>query len=446
MARVTKPEKRLRVTRREFVDRLARAAAAGLVFPTIIPASALGRDGAVAPTGRINLGCIGVGERGRQNLKSFLDNAEVRVVAVCDVDRRRAQDAKALVDRTYSQPGSSGFRNCAAYDDFRRILERTDIDAVMIAAPDHWHAIMAITAMRTGKDVYCEAPLSLTISEGRAIADYVRRYDRVFQTGSQRRSDPRFRFACELVKNGLIGKVGSIRVTVPTGPVAAIEPASPVPEGFDYDMWLGPAPWQPYTPKRCQRTFRYISDYAGGTLTDVGAHFFDLAQWANFGEEAGPVSVEGEGVFPTSGLFDTAVHVRLEFVWADGTRLSCVDQPAPSAAGVRFEGETGWVEAGWEATTAEPASLLKHRFSPGDKRLYASSDHYRNFLDCVRTRVRTVAPAEAGHRAATVCHLGGIAMLLGRKLQWNPKSERFVNDPLADRLLTRSMRSPWALS
>ena len=237
----------------------------------------------------------------------------------------------------------------------------------------------------------------------------------------------------------------AVRVMIPTGPESPVEPARPIPAGFNYDMWLGPAPWQPYTPKRCHRTFRYISDYAGGTVTDVGAHYFDLALWATRDKVAGPVSVEGEGVFPSDGLFDTAIRVKLEYVYADGFRINCVNADDERAGRIRFEGEEGWIEVSDQSMTAEPASLLERRLSPGDKPLYRSNDHFRNFLDCVRTRAATVATAEAGHRSATLCHLGNIAMLLGRKLDWDPADERFPKDQQANRLLGRSMRSPWSL-
>lgn len=390
------------------------------------------------------MGCIGTGGMGMNNTRAFLQQDDIQIVAVCDVDTKRRNRAQAIVNEFYSRQTRFGrYRACEAYADFRDVLARNDIDAVMIATPDHWHAIMAIQAAQAGKDIYCEKPIGLTIGEGRSVCQAVKRYQRVFQTGSHRRSLARYRFGCELVRNGYIGKLHTIRTSVPTGKQLPLQPIEKPPQGFDYDMWLGPAPYVPYTPKRCHSNFRHIFDYAGGMVTDLGAHFNDIAQWGHGSDLTGPVRIKGHGEFPKHGLFNTAVHVHFECEYADGVKLICVDKDPKPLIGTRFEGTDGWVEIGYERNTTYPKSLLTVHFGPHAKRLYRSDDHYRNFLDCVRSRRQTVVPAETGHRSATICHLGNIAMRLGHPLNWDPDTERSTNDASANRLLSRPMRSPW---
>jgi len=425
------------VTRRGFLARAAAAAA----LPWIVRASALGAEGRPAPSNRTTVGCIGVGGRGTDNLRAFLGRPESQVVAVCDVDALHRDRARQLVERHYEK-ASAAPAHCDAYGDFRDLVARPDVDAVMVGTPDHWHVPVALAAVRAGKDVYCEKPLSLTIAEGRILSDTVRRYGRVFQVGSQLRSEARFRFGCELVRRGCIGKVRTIRVGLPTGPALPLAPEMPVPEGFDYDFWLGQAPWAPYTAPRCHHTFRYIFDYSGGTVTDFGAHDIDLAQWGNGTEYTGPVEVEGRGEFPRDGLSNTATNFRFQCTYADGTVLDCWNKYPHSA---KFEGEDGWVYVGRDRTDAEPKSLLASKPGPGEVRLYVSRDHHENFLECVRSRRETITPVEVGHRTITISHLANIAMRLERKVRWDPRAERFVNDPEADRFLARAQRSPWRL-
>lgn len=437
------------LTRREFVGGAVTAAGAVLAFPYLVPSSALGADGKTAPSNRITLGFIGTGDHGiGRNLNGFLGHADAQVVAVCDVDTERRERAKSIVEQKYAQASDRGsYKGCAAYNDFREIIARDDVDAVVISTPDHWHVIPAVAAARAGKDVFCEKPLTLTVAEGRVLSDTMKKYKRVFQTASENRSQAVrvYHRMCELVRNGRIGKIKSIRVELPEG--RWIQPASqevcPPPKGFDYDMWLGQAPEAPYCPARCHWNFRWILDYSGGFLTDWGAHLIDIAQWGNNTEHTGPVEVQGKGEFPRDGIFNTATKFDIDYTYANGVKLQVVSgQP-----GIRFEGEEGWIGCtGWAAPLdAEPKSVLDSVIKPDETHLYTAPDEIRNFLDCVKSRRQCYAPAEVGHRTITIAHIGNIAMMLGRKLRWDPAKERFVNDDEANRMLSRPMRPPWRL-
>lgn len=425
---------------------ISGAAAGALVAPYFVPSRVFGRTGGAAPSEQITIGCIGLGGMGTDNLRGFLQKDAARVLAVCDVDRVHNTRAKNLIDEKY------GNHDCAMYSDFRELLARTDIDAIMMAVPDQWHGVMAVAAARAGKDIYGEKPLAYTISEGRAVVDAVNRYGRVWQTGSWQRSQRHFRFACELVRNGRIGEVKTVRVGLPYGNGIrdrGTQPA-PVPEGFDYDMWLGPAPWRPYNPSRCHWNFRWISDYSGGQLTDWAGHHCDIANWGMHTERSAPVEIEGRAVYPAAkdGLFDTPESYYFECKYAEGFTMIVADRrqhPAPAGMGAHFEGSEGWVHVSRGGIDAEPKSLLKSVFGPNEVHLYESNDHIGNFLDCVRSRAKTITPVEVAHHAIMVGHLGGIAMKLGRKVRWNRQTERFIDDPVADRLLSRPMRSPWHL-
>lgn len=412
--------------------------------PYFIPSSVLGHNGAVAPGSRITIGCIGVGGMGTANLKSFLTKPNAQVLAVCDVDTEHRNRARDLVNEAY------GNTDCAAYNDFRELLERKDIDAVMIATPDQWHGIMGVAAARARKDIYAEKPLAYTISEGRAIVAAVQRYGVIWQTGSWQRSQRHFRFACELVRNGRIGSVHTVRVGLPFGnsiDKRGTQPCAP-PAGFDYDLWLGPAPWRPYNPSRCHWNFRWISDYSGGQLTDWAGHHCDIANWAMNTEVSAPIEIAGTAIFPAAqdGLFDTPESYYFECKYAEGFTMIVADRKQqPKGMGVHFIGSEGWIHVDRSGLEAHPRSLLKSVIGPNDIRLYESNDHVGNFLDCVASRAKTITPAEVAHHAIMVGHLGNIAMKLGRKVRWNPQAERFVNDAEADRLLSRPMRSPWMI-
>jgi predicted dehydrogenase len=429
-----------KLSRRQFLKSAAAAAAA----PYAITSFSLAGSGRPAPSERIVMGAIGVGSMGSGDLGGFLGAGEVQVVAVCDVDARRREGARRTVEGRYARQRAAGtYRGCEAYGDFRRITERKDIDAVMIATPDHWHAIPVIAAARNGKDIHCQKPLSLTIAEGRAMSDAVRRYGRVFQTGSQQRSDGRFRFACELVRNGRVGKLQTMEVGLPTGPRCGPLPPQPVPQELDYDFWLGQAPEAPYHPRRVHYQFRWILDYSGGQVTDWGAHHCDIAQWGNGTMHTGPVEIEGTGEFPADGDYNSAVNYRFTCAYKDGVKM-IVSNRFPN--GVRFVGDAGWVFVSRGRIDAEPKSILRSQIGPDEVHLYqVRRGHKGNFLHCVRTREETVAPIENAHRSLTIAHLGNIAMLLERKVHWDPDRERFVDDPEADRMLTRAMRDPWHL-
>ena len=437
--------KRVSTSRRDFLKKASLAAAGTIGIPLFIPARALGRAGNVAPSDRIVMGCIGVGSQGTGNMMMFLGKPEAQIVAVCDVDASRRSDARRTVETKYA------VRGIAEYNDFRDLLGRTDLDAVSIAVPDHWHALVATAAARAGLDIYGEKPLAYTISEGRAIVDAVDRYGVVWQTGSWQRSVRNFRYACELVRNGRIGKVHTVRVGLPYGYSIADMGGfglAPVPEGFDYDMWLGPAPRVPYVPNRCHWNFRWVSDYSGGQLTDWAGHHCDIAQWGMGTELTSPVEIEGAAHFPKAkdGLFDTAISYRFVCTYREGFTMIVADaHQQPKGMGVLFEGSDGWIWVDREGFDASPKSLLTSAIGPNEIHLYRSDDHHQNFLDCVRSRKETITPARVAHRSIMVGHLGLIAMKLGRKIQWDPAAERFVNDPDADRLLARPMRSPWHL-
>jgi predicted dehydrogenase len=432
------------MNRRGFLKTATSAAMSSLVFPYFIPSSALGKDGFTAPSDRITIGCIGVGGMGSANMNSFLGISEAQILAVCDVDTSHRNRARDTVNEKY------GNKDCATYNDFREVLARSDIDAISLATPDHWHGIIAVAAARAGKDIYGEKPLAYTISEGRAIADAVQRHGVVWQTGSWQRSQQHFRFGCELVRNGRIGKVHTVRVGLPHGnniDNRGTQPM-PVPEGFDYDMWLGPAPWRPYNPSRCHWNFRWISDYSGGQLTDWAGHHCDIANWGMGTELSAPVEIEGRGVYPPAkdGLFDTPESYYFECKFAEGFTMIVADRrQQPKGMGVQFLGEHGWVYVDRSGIDAEPKSLLTSVIGPNEIQLYKSNDHHQNFLDCVRSRALTITPVEVAHHSIMIGHLGVIAMKLGRKVEWDGARERFVNDLEADRMLSRPMRSPWHL-
>jgi len=427
------------LNRRNFLKRAAGASVAAVGFPYLVRSSALGKAGTVAASERITIGFIGTGSHGiDMNLKSFLPQPDAQAVAVCDVDPVHLKQGLDTVNAKY------GNKDCAAYKDFREILARNDIDAVMISTPDHWHVPISIAAAKAGKDIECEKP-TLTIEEGRVLCDVMKRYGRVFQWSTEDRAVYEYHRMCELVRNGRIGKVHTIRVELPSGPDTPGNPEPmPVPEGFDYDMWLGPAPWAPYTKDRIHWNFRWILDYSGGMLTDWGAHLLDGAQWGNDTEHTGPVEVEGKGKFFKDGLYNTATEYYIEYKYADGVRL-IMTSGTPS---LRFEGSEGWIgNRGWRAPLqAEPKSILDSVIGPNEIHLYTcKGGEQRNFLDCVKSRKNCYFPPEIGQRCFTIAHIGNISMLLGRKLRWNPDNERFINDEQANRMLSRAMRSPWRI-
>lgn len=429
-------------------------------FPTPVPASALGRDGHVAPSNRITLGVIGTGNQGIGDLRQFLRDERVQAVAVCDVNRESAgywnnaiggrEPARRLVDEKYADEIAAGtYPGCAAYADFRELLAREDIDAVEIATPDHWHAIPVIEACKAGKDVYCQKPLSLTVAEGRAMSDAVKKYNRVFQTGSQQRSEYSFRRACELVRNGRIGKLHTVRCGLPGGRPDLNKSGDqkapvPVPDGFDYLSWLGPAQEAPYAPARTHVNFRWIYDYSGGQVTDWGGHHPDCAQWGMGTDHTGPIEIRNaEASFPDDPLWNTATEFYFEAIYANGVTLIISDK---ERSGVTFEGAEGWVWADRGKHHASSRAILNSEIGPDEIHLYHSDNHFRNFIDCVLSREECIAPAEVAHRSITICHLGNIALRLGRQsLKWDPDTERILGDDEAAQMLHRPYHHGWSL-
>jgi predicted dehydrogenase len=424
--------------RREFLKTAVGTAIGSISLPYIIPSSALGKAGTIAPSNRIAIGCIGVGSMGTGNMQDFMTKDQVRVLAVCDVDRSRRNAARDMVNEKY------GNKDCASYNDFRELIARPDIDALSIAVPDHWHSIPAIMGAAAGKHIYGEKPLAYSIAEGRAICNAVKKYGITWQTGSWQRSQRNFRFACELVRNGRIGKVHTVKVGLPEGGAILKTDAkpSPVPDGFDYEMWVGPAPWSPYVMERCHWNFRWVSDFGGGQLTDWAGHMCDIAQWGMNTELTGPIEIEGSGSGPTEGIYDTFSNYRFECKYTQGFTMIVADT-SQFGLGVRFEGTDGWVFVSREGMDAHPQSLLESTIGLNEIHLYKSDDHKQNFLDCIRTGRETITPAEIAQRSITIGHLGNIAMQLGRKLNWDPVNEVFINDDQANRLLSRPMRGQW---
>lgn len=423
-----------RITRRDFV----RGTVAALAFPTIIPARVLGQN---APSKRITIGFIGTGSHGiGRNLKMFLQQPDARALAVCDVFKSRMEKAKQIVDANY------GDQSCTLHGDFREILARPDIDAVMISTPDHWHALISAMALRAGKDVICEKP-TLTIAQGRFIADLVKKTGRIFQTSTEDRSLPVYHRLAELVRNGRIGKLERIEVTLPDGTAFPDEAESPVPADLNYDLWLGPAPLAPYTANRTAwMHWRHVFDYSGGIFSDWGMHQFDTAQWANDTERTGPVEVQGRGTINDGSMFNTFITFDVEYRYANGVRLRVKN----GDTSIHFHGSDGWVgsPAFNKPLEASQPGILESKIAPEETHLFTCpGGEHRNFLDCVKSRREPYFPAEVGHRCATVCHLGNIAMQTGRKLHWDPVKEEFPGDAEANASAIRSrlMRAPWSL-
>jgi len=438
------------VTRRQFLKGSAVAAGTALLGPTIVPASVFGAE---APSNRITFGFIGVGRMGMGDMREILGLKQAQVVAVCDVDANRVENAKKTVETHYGRQASGGdYKECKAYGDYRDLVAQSDIDAVCIATPDHWHVLPAIAAAKAGKDIFLQKPLSLTIKEGRVLSDTVHRYGRIFQVGSQQRSDARWRKACELVRNGRIGKLHTVKVGFGVDPSTGPEPPMPVPEALNYDMWLGPAQWAAYTEKRVHPQKGYgrpgwlrIADYGAGMITGWGAHHNDIAQWGMGTEYTGPVEIEGQTEYPKDGLWDVHGDFSITYTYANGVKVICADNKK-NKQGVLFEGTEGWVYVMRGQVDAQPKSLLTSTIGSDEIQLYKSNSHKGNLIECIKSRRETVAPVEIGHRSCTVCLLGEIAMRLGRKLKWNPDREEFVNDDRANRMLAKPMRSPWKLS
>lgn len=447
------------VTRRGFIK--STAAAAALAAPYYVPASVFGAN---SPSNRINVGCIGVGNQGYPNLLRFLNADGCQVVAVCDVNRgsygyrdpkdlRGCEPAKQAAEEFYAKLSGAGtYKGCAAYNDFRELLARDDIDAVMIASPDHWHEAMTIAACESGKDVYCEKPLGLTIGGQQKMVAAVRKHKRILQTGTHHRSDPIVAQACELVKSGAIGDVKRVLCHVARNNVIGPGPGwqpMPVPDGFDYDLWLGPAPEAPYHKDRCLYNFRFNYDYSGGQVTNFGVHTIDMAQRSLGTDLTGPVEVKYEyaDYLPEGSLFNTAINTFFRCRYANGTVLECFTSE-PSAR-VIWEGTEGMarVDAGGVDFFITPSKLWPREMA-NQQKLGSSEAHVKNFLDCVKSREEPIAPVEVGHRSSSIPHLGNIAIRLQTKLTWDPDAEKFTGkgSDEANALLNRPGRGEWERS
>jgi predicted dehydrogenase len=427
------------ISRREFVK--SAAAAGALAAPYFVPASVFG---ASAPSNRINVGCIGVGNQGFPNLQRFLKQRDCQVVAVCDVNRGShgykepgdyygREPAKKSVESYYAEKKNSGtYKGCEAYNDFRELLARRDVDALMLAPPDHWHEPISIAAVEAGKDVYCEKPLGLTIGGQQKVIEAVRKHERILQCGTHERSNPIVRRACELVQQGAIGKVKRVVAYVgrhnKTGPGPGWKPM-PVPEGFDYNLWLGPAPDAPYHEDRCLYNFRFNYEYAGGQVTNFGAHSLDIAQWGLGMDQSGPTQVEYvfADYLPKGSLFTAATHTFFRAKYANGAVVECFTSE-PSVRCI-FEGSDGMIRVDnmGQNFFATPKSIWPKDLK-GTEKYHSGDDHVRNFLECVKSRSDPAAPVEIAHRSASVCHLGNIAIRLKAKLKWDPKAERFTGE------------------
>jgi len=428
--------------RREFLKQVPLAAAGAAAFPSIVKASVLGRNGAVPPSDRIVMAGVGFGMQGPGNMRNFLQKNEVQWIAVCDLDDEHLNAARDTVNKRYDN------KDCAVYKDFRELFARGDLDAVSLAIPDHWHAILSITALQSGLDVFGEKPLTHSLREGRALCNAVKRYGRVWQTGSWQRSTDNFYRACELVRNRRIGKILGVEVGLPQGHydfagTFGQETIEQPPPGLDFDFWLGPAPAQPYCKARVHMNWRWNMDFGGGQLVDWIGHHLDIAHWGLGFDTTGPVEISGRGEFPTTGIYNSPTRYWVDALYADGTPIVIAGGYPEIQSGTKWIGELGWVWVDRGAFESQPAHLVNEIIGPNEIKLCRSRDHFQNFLDCVRSRALPIAPCETAQRSASVGHLGVIAIETGRKIRWDPATESILNDPAAERLLSRSYRKPW---
>ncbi len=454
-------------SRRAFMTTAGKGIVASAVvggFPSIVPASVLGAN---APGNRINIGAIGTGRISRgHDLPGLWRYDTARIMAACDLDSRRVEDARTLVNGHYTKTTGKEYNGVTTYSDYRELLANKDVDAVVISTPDHWHAIIAIHAVQAGKDVYLQKPASLTITEGRALSDAVHHSGRIFQIGSQQRSSPQFRYAAELVRNGRIGQLKTVYIGLPGDPEGDDEPVMPVPANLNYDMWLGSTPVVPYTEKRVHPQNDYgrpgwlrCEQFGAGMITGWGAHHIDSAHWGMDTEYTGPIEVWGSAEFPKKGLWDVHGPFRTEAMYANGVHM-IISGEFPN--GIKFEGTNGWifVSRGNESVTdsdpvaklqdsralaASDPRIIKSVIGPDEIHLYESKEHHGNWLDCIRSRQQTIAPVEVAHRACSACLIHHMAMKLKRKLIWDPAKERFTNDPEANAMLSRPQRAPYTI-
>lgn len=444
--------------RRNFLKRTIAGATGAIIIPTIVPSGVFGKN---APSNRINVGAIGTGRISRDHdMQGVLKYNNARIIAVCDLDSKRVNDAKQMVEGAYSKKGIQ--QTVSTHENYLEILDKKEIDAVLISTPDHWHAKPVIDAAYAGKDIYVQKPFSYTLEEGRMMSNVVNSTGRILQIGTQQRSMEQFRIACELVRNGRIGEVKNIKVGLPIDPAGEVEPEMPIPSNLNYDAWLGSSPYVYYTEKRVHPQADYsrpgwlrCEPYCLGMITGWGVHHMDIVHWAMDTEFTGPVEVSGKAVFPASGLWTVHGKYNIEAKYEKGFTVQISDE-FPN--GVRFEGTEGWIfvtRGNYSATASDPTKKTESKalqasnakilapVGPNEILLYKSDDHHANWLDCVKSRKLNITPAEVGHRSTSVCIVGHIAMRLGRKLQWNPLIEKFVNDDQANAMLRRQQRPPY---
>ena len=430
------------LTRRDFLHSTAVIGAA-VSIPSIVPSTVFGAN---APSNRITMGMIGMGGQMGGHLRSMLSHRDVQVVAVCDVDQVKLQNAKNSVDRTYGNNTTSGsYKGCDAYLEYENICSRPDIDAVLICTPDHWHTMISLAAMKGGKDVYCEKPLTLTIREGQLLRDASKQYGAIFQVGSQQRSEWAFRTACEIVRNGWIGKIKTIYTSLGQFAPPMTLPEQPIPATLDYDRWIGPTPWYPYNSERIKGDFgggwRRFWEYGSRKNGDWGAHHFDIIQWALGMDNSGPVR------FVPKGWEGTQYQTHY---YANGISV-LRDHPIQNNANrsnnmIQFIGEEGEVFVSRNRLLDTiPVELAQRPLGPNDIHLYESDNHEGNWLECIRTRKETICPVEVGRHTAIICHLNGIAERLGRPIEWDPVEEKILNDPEAARWFDRPRRAPYVI-
>ena len=425
------------LSRRDFLARGAAALGAAAACPTIVPSTVFG---ASAPSNRITLGMIGMGLMMGGHFRSMLNRSDVQVLAVCDVDKRKREDAKATAEKAYAdKTGSGTYKGCDAYLEYEKLCARPDIDAVFVVTPDHWHAMCSLAAIKAGKDVYCQKPMTLTIREGRMMSDACKQYGTIFQVGSQQRSDWMFRKACEIVRNGWIGKVHTIYTRLGQFAPPATLPAQPIPEGFDYDRWLGATPWYPYNEERVKGDYgggwRRFWEYGSRKNGDWGAHHFDIIQWALGMDDSGPVKFVPKGY--NGNEYQTHYY-------ANGIPV-LRDHDTRGDHMIQFIGTEGDVMVSRGRFDTDPVELATAPLLPSEIHLYESRNHESNWLDSIRTRKKPICDVEIGHRTATICHLSGIAERLGRPIKWDPVEEKILDDPAADRWYDRPRRAPYVL-
>jgi predicted dehydrogenase len=457
--------KKTSLSRRRFITTSLKAGTATALFPTIVPARVFGK---YAPSNRINIGCIGTGRISRiHDMPGVWKYDQAHIIAVCDLDSNRTEAAKTLVNDYYSKKNGKPYDGVTTYHDHEELLHNKDIDAVVISTPDHWHALIAMHAVRAGKDVYLQKPASLTIAEGRIMADTVKHSGRIFQIGSQQRSSPQFRYAAELVRNGRIGELKTVYVGLPGDPSGDVEPEMPVPTNLNYDAWLGSTPLVYYTEKRVHPQTGFdrpgwlrCEQFGAGMITGWGAHHIDSAHWAMDTEYTGPIEVWGHADFPAKGLWDVHGIFRTEALYSNGVHM-IVSNELPN--GIKFEGTKGWIfvtRGDYRVTASDPVpdasgvkpldagdpAIIKSVIGANETHLYVSDDHHGNWLDCITSRKPPITNAEIAHRACSTCLIHHIVMKLKRKVYWDPSTERFNNDDEANRLLSRPQRPPYLVA